>query len=56
MGLLEKLNFVVDNDFERLTYTEAIEILKETDNAIEAVEVEHEDDIYSNERNILDKK
>lgn len=26
-GLLEKLNFVVDNDFERLTYTEAIEIL-----------------------------
>jgi len=28
MGLLEKLNFVVDNDFERLTYTEAIEILK----------------------------
>ncbi len=30
MGLLEKLNFVVDNDFERLTYTEAIEILKES--------------------------
>ena len=28
MGLLEKLKFVVDNDFERLTYTEAIEILK----------------------------
>lgn len=35
---------------------EAIEILNETDNAIEAVEVEHEDDIYSNERNILAKK
>ena len=30
MGLLEKLNFVVDNNFERLTYTEAIEILKES--------------------------
>ena len=29
MGLLDKLNFVVNNDFERLTYTEAIEILKE---------------------------
>ena len=29
MGLLEKLDFVVNNDFERLTYTEAIEILKE---------------------------
>ena len=27
LGLLEKLNFVVSNDFERLTYTEAIEIL-----------------------------
>lgn len=30
MGLLEKLNFVVNNNFERLTYTEAIEILKES--------------------------
>ncbi len=30
MGLVEKLNFVVDNDFERLTYTEAIEILNES--------------------------
>jgi asparaginyl-tRNA synthetase len=30
MGLIEKLKFVVDNDFERLTYTEAIEILKES--------------------------
>ncbi len=28
--LLEKLEFVVNNDFERLTYTEAIEILKES--------------------------
>jgi asparaginyl-tRNA synthetase len=27
MGLLEKLDFIVNNDFERLTYTEAIEIL-----------------------------
>ncbi|MBO0929988.1 asparagine--tRNA ligase [Fibrella aquatilis] len=26
--LLEKLRFVVDNDFERLTYTEAVEILR----------------------------
>ncbi len=30
MGLLEKLNFVVSNDFQRLTYTEAIDILKES--------------------------
>ena len=30
MGLLDKLNFVVNNDFERLTYTEAIAILKES--------------------------
>lgn len=30
MGLLEKLNFVVNNSFERLTYTEAIGILKES--------------------------
>jgi len=30
LGLLEKLKFVVDNDFERLTYTEAINILKES--------------------------
>jgi len=29
MGLLDKLNFVVNNDFERLTYTEAIAILKD---------------------------
>ena len=28
MGLLEKIEFVVQNDFKRLTYTEAIEILK----------------------------
>ncbi len=28
MGLLEKLDFVLKNDFERLTYTEAIDILK----------------------------
>jgi asparaginyl-tRNA synthetase len=28
MGLIEKLDFVINNDFERLTYTEAIEILK----------------------------
>lgn len=26
-GLIEKLNFVVNNDFERITYTEAIQIL-----------------------------
>ncbi len=30
MSLLDKLNFVVNNDFERLTYTEAIEILRES--------------------------
>lgn len=30
MGLLDKLRFVVDNDFERLTYTQAIEILRES--------------------------
>src|SRR5210317_1193823 len=28
MGLLEKIEFVVNNDFKRLSYTEAIEILK----------------------------
>jgi asparaginyl-tRNA synthetase len=28
MELIEKLKFVCDNDFERITYTEAIEILK----------------------------
>ena len=28
MGLLEKLEFVLNNSFERLTYTEAIDILK----------------------------
>ena len=28
MGLLEKINFVVNNEFKRVTYTEAIEILK----------------------------
>ncbi len=27
MALIEKLNFILDNDFERLTYTEAIEVL-----------------------------
>jgi asparaginyl-tRNA synthetase len=30
LGLLAKLDFVVNNDFERLTYTEAIDILKES--------------------------
>lgn len=30
MGLLQKLDFVVNNNFERITYTEAIEILKES--------------------------
>ncbi len=28
MGLIEKLEFVMNNDFERITYTDAIEILK----------------------------
>lgn len=28
MGLIEMLRFVVDNDFERITYTEAIDILR----------------------------
>ena len=28
MGLIEQLKFVVDNDFERITYTEAIRLLK----------------------------
>ena len=28
MGLLERLDFVVKNDFERITYTEAIDILR----------------------------
>ena len=30
MGLIEKLEFVVNNSYERITYTEAIEILKES--------------------------
>jgi asparaginyl-tRNA synthetase len=30
MTLLEKLQFCLDNDFQRLTYTEAIEILKDS--------------------------
>lgn len=30
MGLIEKLEFVVSNKFERLTYTEAIDILRES--------------------------
>jgi asparaginyl-tRNA synthetase len=30
MGLLERLRFVVDNEFQRLTYTEAIDILKQS--------------------------
>ena len=30
MGLIEKLQFVVNNKFERVTYTEAIDILKES--------------------------
>ena len=30
MGLIEKLEFVLNNDFERITYTEAIEILRES--------------------------
>ncbi|MFT3932220.1 MAG: asparagine--tRNA ligase [Chitinophagaceae bacterium] len=30
MGLIEKLEFVVNNDFERITYTEAIDILRES--------------------------
>jgi asparaginyl-tRNA synthetase len=30
MGLLEKLEFVLSNKFERLTYTQAIDILKES--------------------------
>ena len=28
MGLLETLRFVVDNDFERITYTDAVELIK----------------------------
>lgn len=30
MGLLEKLEFVLNNDFQRLTYTEAIDILRDS--------------------------
>jgi asparaginyl-tRNA synthetase len=30
LGLMEKLQFVVNNDFERLTYTDALTILKES--------------------------
>jgi asparaginyl-tRNA synthetase len=30
LGLMEKLDFVVNNNFERITYTQAIDILKES--------------------------
>jgi asparaginyl-tRNA synthetase len=30
MGLIEKLEFILNNNFERLTYTEAIDILRES--------------------------
>ena len=30
MGLIERLHFVVENDFERLSYTDAIEILRQS--------------------------
>lgn len=30
LGLLDRLKFVVENDFQRLTYTEAIDILRES--------------------------
>ena len=30
LGLMEKLDFVLNNNFERITYTEAIEILRES--------------------------
>jgi asparaginyl-tRNA synthetase len=30
LGLLDRLKFVVENDFQRLTYTEAIELLRES--------------------------
>jgi asparaginyl-tRNA synthetase len=30
IGLIEKLEFIVNNNFERITYTEAIEILRES--------------------------
>lgn len=30
MGLIEKLEFVLNNNFERLTYTEAIDVLRES--------------------------
>ena len=28
MGLIDKLKFVVENDFERITYSEAYDILR----------------------------
>lgn len=33
MGLMEKLEFVLDNEFERLTYTDAIDILKNSNHS-----------------------
>ncbi len=30
MGLIEKLDFVINNNFERLTYTEAVQILRDS--------------------------
>ena len=34
MGLIEKLEFVLNNEFQRLTYTEAIDILRESSHKI----------------------
>ena len=42
MTLLERLQFVIDNDFERITYTEAIDILRNSKpNKKKAFQISH---------------
>ena len=41
MGLIEKLEFVVNNSFERLTYTDAIDILKDSNHNKKKIPISH---------------
>jgi asparaginyl-tRNA synthetase len=41
MPLLEKLNFVLENNFKRVSYTEAIDILRDAHLIKEKVQLYH---------------
>jgi asparaginyl-tRNA synthetase len=41
MALLEKLNFVLENNFKRVSYTEAIDILREYPNKKRKIQLYH---------------